>query len=91
MTTSNNKDDGLPVVELDMTQAQASRLRWSAFTLGGLSIVASILTAAAWLPVVGMQIAGTVAAVCTGLSWYIARRAPSSATRRVVSNAEDRD
>lgn len=71
------KQSDLPVVGHTFTRAQARKLALAAFVLGGLSIVANGLTAVGFMPTWAMQLCGGTAAICTTLSWYCARQAPS--------------
>ncbi len=67
---------GLNQVEIPMTKKRAKMLAWTSFVLGALAIVSNSLTAAGFLPKLAMQICGWFAVLCTGLSWYLARRSP---------------
>lgn len=67
---------GITHVSIPMTKERATRFAWVAFVLGAVAIVANSLTGAGFLPPLGMQICGWLAGVCTGLSWYFARKTP---------------
>lgn len=67
---------GVSHVSVPMTKKRAARFAWVAFVLGAVAIVANSLTGAGFLPLLGMQICGWLAGLCTGLSWYFARRTP---------------
>ena len=74
-----------------MTATRANRIAWGAVVLALLGIVASGLSGAGWLPVKAMQVCGTVALICQGVSWYLARLAPSMGAMRVAQrNGHDR-
>lgn len=75
---------GLQQVEIPMNPTRAERMAWTAFVLGAVALVANSLTGAGFIPKIGMQICGWLAGVCTGLSWYLARKTPSIASLQAV-------
>jgi hypothetical protein len=76
--------DGLQQVEIPMNPKRAERMAMAAFVLGIVALVANSLTGVGWLPVVAMQVCGWLAGICTGLSWYLARKTPSFASMAAV-------
>lgn len=87
-----NKPTGVPPgishVSIPMTKERAARFAWVAFALGGIAIVANSLTGAGFLPPLGMQVCGWLAGVCTGLSWYFARRTPDFDAYEAIKKSE---
>lgn len=80
----------LPTPRLSMSPARANRLAWTVVVLALLGIVASALTSAGWIPVKAMQVCGTVAMICQGFTWYLARLMPSAgAIRAAQRNGHD--
>ena len=72
------------VPQVSMTAAKANRLAWIAISLALLGIIANAFTGAGWVPAKVMQISGTVALICQGISWYIARITPSMGALKVA-------